>query len=89
MKKLLFVLLLSGCSVFQKPVPIKPDFPAVPNALMEPCPQLRTIPEGTTKISEVASTVAKNYGDYSDCKDEVSFWIEWYTKQKQIYDNIK
>jgi hypothetical protein len=88
MKKLLLivpVLLLSGCLVT---TPVKRSFPDVPEELKATCPDL-SIHEPTTKLSEVVSTVTKNYGQYQECQIKSETWIEWYNTQKQIFESVK
>lgn len=91
MKKLLFVLILltlTGCSIFQKPIPVKRNFPEVPNQLMEVCPDLKKT-EPTEKLSDVLKVVVDNYGQYHECKIKVDTWIEWYKTQKDIFESVK
>ena len=37
------VIFMSGCAMFQKPVPVAPKWPDVPPALKEKCEALKTI----------------------------------------------
>lgn len=88
MKKLLIlaaVLTLSACVS----VPVERKFPSVPVELMTSCPPLVTIPEGTTQLSTVVQSVVTNYGQYQECDTKNQLWIEWYTKQKEIFDSVK
>ena len=86
MKLLLIVpvLLLTGCLS----TPVQRSFPEVPEELKVACPDLMLL-EPTTKLSEVVSVVAKNYGQYQECQIKVDTWIEWYKTQKQIFESIK
>lgn len=87
MKLLLIVpvlLLLTGCLA----TPVKRSFPDVPVELKVTCPDLTTH-EPTTKLSEVISTVTKNYGQYQECQIKNETWIEWYNTQKQIFESVK
>ena len=86
MKKLLIVLLLTGCSTT---VPVARKFPEVPDVLMVPCPPLSQIKEGTTKLSEVVGVVTDNYFEYHKCSDKHDLWMEWYKAQKEIFDSVK
>jgi hypothetical protein len=36
----------------QKPVPVARNFPAAPDELMQECPDLKSVPEGTSRLSE-------------------------------------
>jgi hypothetical protein len=82
---LLTVLALSGCV----DVPVARHFPEVPAELLVACPDLKLIEPDTTKLSEVVSIVAENYGQYNECKIKVDTWIEWYKTQKEIFDSVK
>jgi hypothetical protein len=79
------VVLLSGCTV----APVSRQFPAPPQQLLEPCSDLKTVPPGTSKLSEVLNTVSQNYGLYHECKARTASWIEWYNEQKDIFNNVK
>ena len=88
MKKLLLilpVLLLSGCL---GTAPVQRNFPDVPEELKNACPDLNMV-EPTTKLSDVVTVVAKNYGQYQECQVKVDAWIEWYKSQKQIFETVK
>ena len=76
-------LLLVGCVT-----PVKREFPAVPEQLMRPCPELLDVP-ATKKLSDVLVVVTKNYGQYNECGIKVDSWIDWYNKQKEIFDSVK
>ncbi len=81
---LICVLVLSGCCTNTN---IKPAFPEPP-ANAETCEPLMLVPT-TEKLSEVISVVATNYGKYHTCTASVEKWQEWYTSQKEIYNNLK
>jgi len=88
MKKLVLILptlLLAGCLTS---VPVKRNFPEVPQELMEACPDLKQT-EQTEKLSEVIRVVADNYSEYHECRIKVDAWIEWYNTQKQIFESVK
>ena len=86
MKKLLILLLLTGCSTT---VPVARKFPEVPDVLMTSCPPLTQIKEGTTKLSEMVTVVTDNYFEYHKCSDKNDLWMEWYKLQKQNFDQVK
>lgn len=75
------VLILTGCEC----VPVKPDFPEVPAALMAPPKNLKEIPTNATS-SEIFETVIENYGLYHETTKSVRGWQEWYNQQKEIYN---
>ena len=80
------VLCLSGCA---STVPVSMNFPQAPEELKTACPDLKTISEGTTKLSEVVSIVSENYGQYQECKIKIDAWTQWYNSQKKIFESIK
>ena len=86
MRVLLLSLLLTGCSTV---VPVTAKFPEAPgNVAMTPCPQLQKLQEDA-KLSDISKTVTVNYGTYYECAVKTDAWIEWYQKQKHIFENIK
>jgi len=87
MKKILLILLLllSSCSIS----PEIPKFPEVPKDLTLPCPDLILVKDGETRLSETLNVVVENYGLYHECQIKNETWIEWYNKQKSIYESIK
>lgn len=78
----LLVISLAGCVGF--PTPKK--FPELPEALTTQCPELKLVPEGTEKLSEVLKVVTKNYEQYHECRIKVETWLKWYKDQKEIFD---
>jgi PBP1b-binding outer membrane lipoprotein LpoB len=87
MKKLLVfsALLLSGCATV---IPVQRHFPDSVPELMQRCPDLKTTPD-TTKLSDVVDVVVDNYGAYHECQNKTDKWIDWYTKQKEIFNSVK
>jgi predicted metallo-beta-lactamase superfamily hydrolase len=86
MKRLLFItLLLTGCSTV---VPVKQEFPSVPDELKSACQNLKQI-EPTTKLSDVVSVVTYNYSLYQECQLKSQQWIEWYDNQNSIFKSVK
>ena len=83
---LILTVLLAGCSTS---VPVKRTFPTVPSELVQECPDLKSVAEDTTKLSEVLTVVAENYGQYKECQIKVDLWHDWYEKQKKIFDEVK
>jgi hypothetical protein len=82
---LLLPLLLAGCLT----TPVAETFPEVPAELLVVCPDLKLVDPVTTKLSEVVSVVASNYGQYQECQIKVDTWIEWYNHQKKIFNSVK
>jgi hypothetical protein len=83
---ILSAMLLTACSTV---TPVARNFPTAPAELTALCEELKLVPTDTTKLSEVVSTVTKNYGQYHDCSNRVNTWNEWYKTQKQIFDSVK
>jgi hypothetical protein len=51
------------------------------------CPNLKKLEENS-KLSEVAKTVTVNYTEYYTCAVKLDAWIEWYAKQKIIFEGV-
>ena len=87
MKKyaLLLTVILAGCVS----VPVERKFPMAPGEIQAPCGNLQTIDPATTKLSVVVDSVVTNYGQYRECQVKTDSWIEWYNKQKQIFESVK
>jgi hypothetical protein len=86
MRVILLSLLLAGCSTV---VPVTAQFPDAPSDIvLARCPQLQKIAEDA-KLSDITKTVTANYGTYYECAVKTDAWIEWYQKQKHIFENIK
>ena len=84
---LLFALVISGCSLFQKPVPIAPKWPDAVTELRERCPDLQTIEGDKVAVTEFLKAVVKNYQLYYECSIKNEGWNKWYDEQKKIYEN--
>ena len=78
-------IMLTGCLS----TPVKRTFPEVPKELLEACPDLITVSDGTTQLSEVMKVVTTNYSQYHECRIKTDLWIEWYKTQKSIFDSVK
>jgi len=79
-------MFLVGCATT---VPVVAKFPTAPAVLMEKCAPLKTIEGDTISIIEYTKTVIANYTFYYECVAKNDAWIEWYTKQKSIFEEIK
>jgi len=89
MKKLLIIslsVILSGCFSVAKTPPVKQPWPGVTQELLEACPDLKNVPENTSKLSGVLEVVVENYKQYHECRAKVDDWILWYKGQKEIHD---
>ena len=83
---LISAIILTGCATN---VPIVPKWPAVPAELLEACPDLKTVDPKNDKLSTIVDTVADNYKEYYECKDNVDSWIMWYKGQQEIWKTLK
>ena len=80
------ILLITGCATT---VPVTVKFPDAPTLILEKCPQLKTIEGNTVSIIDFTKTVTLNYTTYYECAVKNDAWIEWYQKQKKIFEEIK
>jgi hypothetical protein len=78
-------LFLSACVS----VPVERKFPTAPVEIQAPCGNLQTIDSANTKLSVVVDSVVANYGQYRECQAKTDSWIDWYTKQKKIFESVK
>jgi len=88
MKKLLAlipVILLAGCVAT---VPVKRNFPAIPEELTKTCPELEEASKDTKELSKLLNVVVINYTTYYECRVKVDAWLEWHKNQKAIFDKI-
>jgi hypothetical protein len=84
---ILFCLLFSGCSLFQKqPVPMVPDFPQPYST--EKCKQLMTIEGDQVPMTDVLKVIVENYKLYYYCSDMVDGWNDWYKQQRDVYEKL-
>ena len=87
MKKLLLlsVIFLSACSTV---VPVKQKFPDLPEELSQTCKPLQTIEGTTTTLSNLMEVVAKNYATRHESAAQLEAILEWYNKQKKIFEEV-
>jgi hypothetical protein len=82
---ILLALTLSACTTV---VPVTAKFPEAPGLQAQTaCPQLKKLPEAP-QLSDVAKTVTINYSEYYSCAVKTDAWIEWYAKQKIIFEGL-
>ena len=83
---IILAFLATGCSTV---VPVTMKFPEAPgNVALTACPQLQKLQEDA-KLSDISKTVSVNYTTYYECAVKTDAWIEWYQKQKQIFEKVK
>lgn len=74
-------IFLAGCTT----VPVMPTFPEAPDILLENCPALLRLEQGS-KLSDLLIVVTENYIRYHECAIKQKAWTEWYTQQKKIFE---
>jgi len=79
------ILLITGCTT----VPVTVKFPDAPAMILEKCPQLKVIEGNTVSIIDFTKTVTLNYTTYYECAVKNDAWIEWYQKQKKIFEEVQ
>jgi hypothetical protein len=77
------LIMLTGCAI-----PVERTFPDAPDELKINCADLILI-KPTTKLSDVILVVTDNYSQYQECQSKVDSWIDWYNKQKDIFNSVK
>jgi len=82
---IVLTLLLAGCSTT---VPVKVKFPELPSELAVQCGPLKKVNDDA-KLSDISKTIVENYTTYHDCAAINDGLLEWYTKQKKIFEGIK
>lgn len=82
-------LVLTGCGMFTKFLPAKPQWPEAIPELTQACPDLQKIEGDKVAITDLLKTVVNNYALYYDCSMKNEGWNKWYKEQKEIYDKVK
>jgi len=83
---IVLAFLITGCSTV---VPVTQNFPQAPDLLMEKCPALKTIQGEKVSIIDFTRVVSENYTTYYQCAGRTEAWIDWYDKQKKIWDETR
>ena len=83
-----FALFLSGCAMFQKPVPVAPQWPDVPLQLTKKCEELKSIAGEKISITDMMKVIIENYSLHYQCSTKVEGWNEWYEEQRKIYETV-
>ena len=82
---LILLMLLTGCIG----VPVKRNFPDVPDELMKECDKLTLIDVGKNiTLSEFEKIVAGNYTKYHQCQKQMEGWHEWYKEQSKNFNKL-
>jgi hypothetical protein len=64
------------------------QFPEPPPTSTAKCPNLQLLPIDST-MQNLAAVVTNNYEAYHLCSTRNNAWIEWYEKQREIFNNKK
>jgi len=81
---LALIVLLTGCTS----IPVVTTFPKPPTSLNPPA-KLKPIEPTTTELSVLLDNAAENYGSYYELKSKYEAWLEWYSKQKKIFEEVR
>lgn len=82
---IVLLFLITGCSTT---VPVKVKFPELPSDLAVQCTPLKKVAEDA-KLSDITKTITENYTAYHACSVNNDGLLEWYTKQKKIFEGLK
>lgn len=80
----IFLALISGCSS-NGPIVRAKTFPEPPNNGLSKCANLQLLPNDA-KTQDLTNVISNNYESYHECAIKNNTWIEWYQKQKEIYN---
>ena len=83
---IILAFLITACSTA---VPVTQNFPQAPDMLMEKCPELKTIQGEKISIVDFTRVVSENYTTYYQCAGRTEAWIDWYNKQKKIWEEVQ
>ena len=78
----LSIVLLVGCDTV--PVVLE-KFPEAPKELLAKCEQLKAANDNV-KLSELAKNITDNYKLFHLCSNKNDGWVEWYNKQRKIFN---
>lgn len=87
--KITTIAIILGLSACTTTVPVKRVFPEVPQQLMAPCEALTAIGKSEVTLSELMTTVTKNYTKYHSCAEAAGAWQQWYQEQRTIFDSVE
>lgn len=85
---LISILILSLFFVGCANIPVKQQFPEVPEELLQETKKLETL-DNDAKISDVLKTVVNNYGICNETTILLNGWQEWYKQQERIYKEVE
>ena len=62
------------------------QFPEPPQSSTSKCASLQLLPNDAT-MQNLVAVVSSNYEAYHECSIKNNTWIEWYVKQREIFNN--
>ena len=80
------LMILPGCSTT---VPLQEKFPQAPKELLQPAPNLKSLSSDKKTLADLLENANENYGTYYETKAKLNAWIEWYNKQKKIFEGVQ
>ena len=80
---LIGLFLLTACTV-----PVKQEFPKVPNTFLEKPVLLEVVPENSS-FSNMLDVMLDNYSSYYVISERLIAWQEWYKQQKEMFEKVK
>jgi hypothetical protein len=64
-------------------------WPEAPADLLQPASDLKPLSEDKKTLTDLIENVNENYSSYYTLKLKYNSWIEWYNKQKEIFESVK
>lgn len=80
--------LLSACSTTPTLRPV-PPWPAVPDELQQPAPDLKPLTADQRRLSDLIENSNENYTQYYLLKQQYEGWQEWYRSQQKIWKGLE
>jgi len=77
--------LISACTT----VPVMVKWPDAPSSLLEPPEQLKHLEKNQVELSDIIENTSENAGRYYALRDKYLGWQEWYTKTKQLHEEVR
>lgn len=85
MKKIILflVVFLTACTL-----PVKQEFPKVPNTFMEQPAPLKLVNDNSS-FSDMLEVMLDNYSSYYVVSERLNAWQNWYKQQKALFEEVK
>lgn len=81
----ILILVLSGCAMFQKTVPVTMNFPQAPDPLLLEPEKLDPLPEDSKAITELLENSTVNYGKHRELQLKYLQWQQWYDTNRRLH----